>query len=161
MNENWVPLFSGILESSVWGKQTDPEVKVLWITLLALKDIHGHVRASIPGLAMFTGLEIDQVMKALKVLEGPDPMSRTKAYEGRRLIPINGEHGWKVVNHEKYRDMVSKKMKLERDRKAQAKHREKVSREYATAEAAYVKADGDGEHEKANEIVDGLLKNKE
>jgi hypothetical protein len=36
---NWTPLWSTIIDSSVWGESK--EVKILWITMLAKKDKNG------------------------------------------------------------------------------------------------------------------------
>lgn len=42
---------------------------------------------------------------ALAKLCSPDPFSRTKAYEGRRIEEVEG--GYQLVNHAKYRDKLS------------------------------------------------------
>lgn len=121
MNENWTPLFSGLVLSSVW--KLDDTTRIVWITMLALKDYSGVVSCSLPGLASLAGKSIDETVKALEVLAAPDPMSRNQDNEGRRIKEI--EHcKWKILNHEYYRD----KMASEKRRAYQAKKQ----REYRT-----------------------------
>lgn len=92
-------LFSDILHSTVW--RTDMHVKIVWITMLAMSDRHGQVSSSIPGLADAAKVSLQQCMEALEILSSPDPFSRTKDFEGRRIADIDG--GWLLLNYEKYR----------------------------------------------------------
>ena len=99
----YTKLFNSILASSVW--QTSLEVKVLWITLLAMADKDGLANASIPGLAKIAGLSIEATEEGLEELLSPDKYSRTKSNEGRRIEVADG--GWKLLNHAKYRAQMS------------------------------------------------------
>ncbi len=99
---SYVKLFESILDSTVW--QEDLHVKVVWITMLAMKDIDGVVHASIPGLAKRAGVTTPQCEEALAKFLGPDPYSRTKTNDGRRIAEVDG--GWEVLNHDKYRDLL-------------------------------------------------------
>lgn len=100
MSETFVKLFGSILESTVWGQPA--EVRLVWITMLAMADSRGRVYASIPGLAHRARVDVPDVERALAVFLAPDPYSRTPDYEGRRVEPIDG--GWRLLNHGKYRD---------------------------------------------------------
>jgi hypothetical protein len=108
---SFVKLFGSILDSSVW--QQPATTKVVWITLLAMSDKGGDVTASIPGLAARAGVTLEECQKALEYLQTPDPFSRTKEDEGRRIKEITG--GWLIINHPKYRELVSKEIKREND----------------------------------------------
>lgn len=99
---SYVKLFGSILDSTVWLEEL--HVKVVWITILAMKDVDGHVEASVPGLARRAGVTIAQCEDALAKFLAPDPYSRTKDYEGRRIEVIEG--GWRVLNHDRYRDQM-------------------------------------------------------
>jgi hypothetical protein len=96
---SYAKLDSGILHSSVWA--SDLATRVLWVTILALKDEFGFVPASKSGLQRAANVTIEEFEKALLVLESPDPDSRTPDYDGRRVSKCDG--GWIVLNHDKYR----------------------------------------------------------
>lgn len=119
MNQ-WTKLFSGILQSTVW--QEPMPTKIVWITMLALKDSEGRVEASIPGLAHVAGVALEECEKALERFLSPDPYSRSKEHEGRRIREIEG--GWQVLNHFKYRDEKSD-YRREYNRRKQAEYRAK------------------------------------
>ncbi len=99
-------LDSGIVDSSLWSQ---PEcTRVVFTTMLAMKDQNGFVAASRSGLKRRCNLISDptgeKFDEAIKCLESPDPESRTKAFDGRRIEAIEG--GWMVLNHKKYRDFT-------------------------------------------------------
>lgn len=77
-------------------------MRLVWITLLAMKDAEGEVHGSIPGIGHLAGVSTEQADQALQRLMQPDPYSRTKDNEGRRIATIPG--GWRVLNHALYRD---------------------------------------------------------
>lgn len=97
----YTKVYKSILSSSVW--RGSKELKVLWTTMLVMADKDGFVEATVPGLAHFAGLSVQETLESLHVLLSPDEFSRTKAYEGRRVEEIEG--GWLIFNHSKYRDM--------------------------------------------------------
>ncbi len=116
-------LFGSIVTSTIWRE--DKETKILWITMLALKDKNGLVEGSVPGLADMARLTIDETVAALEKLRSPDPYSRTQEREGRRIDDVEG--GWVVINHRKYRDKMNADERREYLRVKQAEHRAKVS----------------------------------
>jgi hypothetical protein len=93
-------LFNTIITSSIWGE--DDKTRIVWITMLALQDADGKVDAAIPGLADMARVSLEDCRKALQILLNPDPDSRSKEYEGRRIKEIDG--GWLILNAEKYRN---------------------------------------------------------
>lgn len=105
----WTPLWSSIVDSSVWGE--DKDVKILWITMLAKKDKHGMVEMSLPGLARSAVLTLEECRRALDVLLAPDPHSRTSANDGRRVESVEG--GWFILNHLQYREITKKLIQRE------------------------------------------------
>jgi hypothetical protein len=96
----YTPLFQSIITSSIWNE--DDQTRIVWISLLALADAEGKVEGSIAGIAPVARVTIQQCEKALKKLRSPDPYSRTKDDEGRRIKEIDG--GWLILNHNKYRE---------------------------------------------------------
>lgn len=97
----YTKLDSSIIDSSIWAED-DTTVKV-WLTILAMKDQYGYVAASIVGLAGRARKTVPETQAALAKLMSPDPYSRTKDDEGRRIREVDG--GWVVINHSKFREM--------------------------------------------------------
>lgn len=107
-------MWSSILNSTVWAESK--EVRLLWITMLAMKDQDGLVESSLVGLAKQAGLSFEETKEAIVVLESPDQRSEIhQEYDGRRVKRVEG--GWLVLNHLKYRDEIAKLR--ERQRKAE------------------------------------------
>lgn len=121
----YTKLFSELIMSTVW-RESD-HVRILWITLLALKDRYHKVNASLPGLADAAKITMTECEEALKILSSPDPYSRTKDFEGRRIEKCDG--GWLVLNGEKYRQKLSAADRREYQRVKQAEYREKRKQE--------------------------------
>jgi len=115
-------LDSGIVLSSIWAQ---PEyIRVVWTTILALKNQNGFIATSYSGLQrtcnLLDDIEGKKFANSIAYLEGPDPDSRTKEFDGRRIQRIEG--GWIVLNHQKYRDFLYSDHP---DAIRQRKHREK------------------------------------
>jgi len=95
---SYTPLFASLVNSTIWRE--DDKTRILWITMLAIKDRDNLVEASIPGLASLANMSIPECEKALQSLMSPDPYSRTKENEGRRVTEVDG--GWFIINGNKY-----------------------------------------------------------
>jgi hypothetical protein len=98
-------LFGSIITSSIWCQ--DDVVLRVWIAMLALCDATGVVEGTVPGFANLARVTVPKLIKALAILTNPDPHSRTKDLEGRRLVEIPG--GWQIVNYVAYRDRAQGK----------------------------------------------------
>lgn len=99
----YTKLFASIVASTVWD--TPPAVTKVWVTMLAIADKDGIVQASVPGLAHFARVARDDAAEALRLFMAPDPDSRTPENEGRRIEAVEG--GWRLLNHGKYRELMS------------------------------------------------------
>lgn len=95
----YTKLFSSITDSTVW-REPD-RTRLVWITMLAMADADGYVAASVPGLADRARVPLGDCLTALDAFRAPDEWSRTKEYEGRRIMDVDG--GWQLLNHGKYR----------------------------------------------------------
>lgn len=104
----------------------DDKTRIVWITMLAIADKNGEVQGSIPGLARIAGVPVEDCRAAIAKFLAPDPDSRTKDDEGRRIEEIDG--GWALLNHNKYRDMASKDEQREAEARRKARYREKLNR---------------------------------
>lgn len=130
---SWTPLFSDIVDSSVWG--LDHPTRIVWITMLAKKDLNGEVRMSVPGLARAAVVSLEECQRALVVLMSPDPLSRTKDHEGRRIEEVEG--GWRILNHFKYRDKIGEhKKEYQRHYMREYRKRRKLAAEVDGARSA-------------------------
>lgn len=92
-------VWAKILDSSIWME--DKETRLVWITLLAMKDKDGIIQASKKNLAHRARVEPEECERALEILLNPDEETCTQEYEGRRIKEIEG--GWLILNHDKYR----------------------------------------------------------
>ncbi len=116
---SYTKLFSSIVTSTIWRE--DDKTRILWITMLALKNRHGQVNGSVPGLAALANIATEDCRAALIRLASPDLDSRTKEFEGRRITVIDG--GWQILNHAKYRNAMSEDERREYQRLWQQKKR--------------------------------------
>ena len=115
----YTKLFNSILMSSVWEESA--ETRIVWVTLLALSDQHGHVDGTVKSLARVSRVSIAACQRAVDTFLNPDPADRSGVDEGRRLTPEQG--GWLIVNHATYRTRMSLDERRDRDklRKRQAR----------------------------------------
>jgi hypothetical protein len=107
-----------IIQSSIWNESSD--IRIVWITLLAIKDEHGYVRGDTFTIARMANVEPDVAELALKKFQEPDPLSHTPENEGRRIAKAPG--GWIVLNHDLYRER--NRTEYNREYKRRQRHRE-------------------------------------
>lgn len=119
----FIKLFGSILDSTVW--QEDLATKVVWITMMAMADRDGLVEASVPGLAKRAGVGLDECETALGKFRSPDPYSRTRDFEGRRIEDLEGGGGWRLLNYQKYRSKMSPEERKAYKRQKQAEYRQR------------------------------------
>lgn len=117
----YTKLFTDILTSTIWGE--DDKTRIVWITMLALRDRNHKVSASIPGLARQANVDLESCEAAVRKLESPDPYSRSKEHEGRRIEAVDG--GWMILNGEKYRSKMNDDERREYQRNKQAEYRKR------------------------------------
>jgi hypothetical protein len=140
----YTKLFQSILDSTIW--QESKETRLVWITMLAMVDRDGIVRASVPGLADRAKVGIEECKAALIKFKQPDEYSRSKEYDGRRIVDADG--GWLLLNHAKYRAQLSAEERRDYQRVKQAQYRQRKKINAGTplpGEAAYVKAEARGD----------------
>lgn len=121
MSMTFTKLFSSITESTIWVE--DHETRIVWIAMLAMTDRKGRVWGSIPGLANRARVSVDGCRKAIHTFLSPDPDSRTKEEEGRRIREIDG--GWQLINYLKYREIRDQESVREQTAKRVAAHRKR------------------------------------
>ncbi len=94
---SYLPLDRDLLTSSTWATGTPAQIKV-WIYLLLQADPRsGIVEDAAPAIALRCGLSLAEVEGALDWLAAPDPHSRTKDHDGRRIAM--GPDGILILNY--------------------------------------------------------------
>jgi hypothetical protein len=103
MSAGFTMVYSSIYDGTLMNKWPAAAV---FATLLPLADKNGDIDLNPELIAFKTGWPIQELLKGIEQLMQPDPLSRTKDKEGRRLELIDPERpwGWHVVNHKLYRE---------------------------------------------------------
>jgi len=104
----------------------DDHTRIAWFALLAMADRNGEVQASIPGLANIARIPVESARAAILKFLSPDPDSRTKDDEGRRIQEIKG--GWLLINHAEYRQLASDLDRKQKAAERQQRVRDKITR---------------------------------
>ena len=149
--KSWAPIWSTIVDSSIWC-EPDYVVKV-FLTMMALKDADHICRLTAFNLAQRAHKTEAEVLEALRILASPDTKRiEPQEFEGRRIQAV--EEGWLVLNGEKYRDLVRAEMKRARNRRAQAAWRDRHKKTANDErERRFVAAYEEGDDAKADRIA--------
>lgn len=116
---SYAKLHREILDSTIWLE--DLHIKVVWVTMLAMRDNRNEVQASIPNLARRAGVTVEQCKEAIEKFKSPDPYSRSQDFEGRRIEDVRG--GWKLLNGAYYQKRRSAEEKRAYDKLYRDKER--------------------------------------
>ena len=95
---SYFPLDRDVLSSSLWAQGTPAQFKVFSYLLLSANPRTGIVEDADPAVALRCGLPLDVTVAALDWLASPDPFSRTKDHEGRRIERLP-QGGIRVLNY--------------------------------------------------------------
>lgn len=124
MGKGYTKLFQKILDSTIWRE--DDKTRIVWITMLAMSDQDGVVEAPMPNIADRARVDIPACKAALEKFISPDEYSRTTEFEGRRIEKVG--NGYKLLNHKKYREMMSLEHRREYKRVKAQEYREEIRR---------------------------------
>ena len=129
MAETWTRLLSSITDSSVWFE--DDKTLRVWIAMMAMSDRDGYVWASVLGVANRAQVTVEQARAALDKFMGPDPESRSKDFDGRRVEEV--DRGWLLLNKVRFRDMRDEddRRRKERERKRAQREKKRHPENYA------------------------------
>lgn len=114
-------LFASTFTGSMVG--SGPVVFATWGYAIA-HAVDSQVELNPVLLSAVLGCPQEQVTAAIGVLCAPDPNSRSKADEGRRLVR-EGQFAYRVVNHAKYNAMRHEGDRREYNRIKQQEHRDR------------------------------------
>jgi len=114
-------MYKGSMITAGW------EAIVTMQQLIILADQEGDVEMTPQALSNTTTIPLEHIEKGLEALILPDPMSRSKSNEGRRIILMDEDRpwGWHLVNYKYYVGLASKADKKIKDRDRQRANREK------------------------------------
>ena len=115
-------IFDSMYEGTLYGHW---EALVTFQQMIVLCDADGIIDMTPQAIAARTSIPLEIIEKGMKILEAPDPYSRTPDQEGRRieLIDAHRPWGWHIVNHEKYMRMQDADMVRAQTRERVRKHR--------------------------------------
>lgn len=82
-----------MLLGSLWG--FSPQAKILWITMMLMRDEDDRVDAAVCGLAARAHLSTAETEEALAELLAPDPYSECPDFDGRRIEVC--DRGWRML----------------------------------------------------------------
>ena len=108
-----------IVQSSIWNESSD--TRIVWLTMLAIKDETGYVRGTAETLARIANVPLELTKEALVKFTEPDPSSHTPDHEGRRITDAPG--GWLVLNSDLYRGQDERERHREYMREYMRKYR--------------------------------------
>jgi hypothetical protein len=95
-------LFASCFTGSMSG--SGPQTFAVWVYILANADSEGCLELNPKIVAVAIGMPTDEVKAILEKLQQPDPESRSKDQDGKRLIK-KGEFLYEIVNYKKYREI--------------------------------------------------------
>ena len=159
----WAPLWSPIVDSSLW--EEDGDVVKVFVTLLATKDSDHVCRLDPYRMAKKCNFRMPdgsvdevKVLDILKLLASPDKRRRIKQeFDGRRIKAV--EDGWLVLNGEKYREAIRKikRKQQQADNQRAYRERQKLRGKPLPGEAAALAAEARGDRNGADAITSAAL----
>jgi len=120
-------VFGQIFDSSI---AEDYNCRRMFMDLLILADRTGAVDMTHEAIARRTNVPLEQVRRYIAELCQPDPTSRSKREEGKRLVPLDSQRdwGWQIVNYQHYRVLKDEEARRSYFRDAQRKYRRRRKR---------------------------------
>jgi len=145
----YAPLDSEALFSSAFME--GPLPWAVWTAILASKDKDGLTSLNPTALARMWRVDEEEVQKAWDVHTSPDPKSKNKEYQGRRLIPTE-DGRWLVVSHAQYRERFREEKRREQLRLAKQRQREREKREKIFEKGAVQESEPSTEREQPEKV---------
>lgn len=128
---SYTPLDSSFLTSTMLKE--GPDVVAIWTLLLASTDKLGESLMQPAAAASLLRIPDDRAKKAFEILAAPDPDSRNKEHEGRRILPRE-DGKWFIVSAQKYQWLASRAAATIRQRKYDANKRAREGKEVEQCE---------------------------
>lgn len=115
-------VFSSMYDGTLYGHW---QAIVCFQQMIVLCDSDGVVDMTPQAMAARTSIPLEIIQDGLKILEQPDPYTRTPGEDGKRITRLDDHRpwGWRIVNHKAYRDMIALEDKRRADRERVAAKR--------------------------------------
>lgn len=115
-------LFASMYEGTLYGHW---QAIVTFQQMIVLCDADGLVDMTPQAIAARTSIPLEIIQEGVKILEQPDPYSRTPGEEGKRIALLDDHRpwGWRIINYHVYRDLVMAEDKRRADRERIAARR--------------------------------------
>ena len=119
----FTPLDSNFVFSTIVSE--GPDVVATWVLLLSTKDKFHESEMQPPAVAKLLGIPVERADAAFECLSSPDPRSRHREFDGRRIMR-QPAGTWLIVTGDKYQERASKaaaearKVKYARNKAARA-----------------------------------------
>jgi len=119
--------------------------------MIVLADADGVIDMTPRAIERRTGIPLEVIEEGIRVLERPDPDSRTPDDQGRRIARLDGHRswGWYLVNHEKYRKLQDSETVREQNRERKRRERERKRESQEGHELSRSVTEGHASHEKS------------
>ena len=118
----YAKIYEQIFDSSI---AEDWQVRHVFEDMIKLANRHGEVDMTHEAIARRTNVPLEIVKRAIAELENPDTRSRNPAKDGCRIERMDSHRdwGWRIVNHQFYRQLKTEEDKREAIAVRVAKHR--------------------------------------
>jgi len=117
-------VFNQIFDSSI---AENYELRHFFEDMLKLADSDGVVDKTPESISRRINLPLEKVVRFLNELSQPDPRSRSREHDGRRIIPLdsNRDWGWIIVMYQHYRSLRDEQSRRDYFRDAKRRQRER------------------------------------
>ena len=118
-------VFASLWQGSMIGRS---DLQLVFIYMLANCDAKGVFDQTPEVVSALTGLSLERVEEAIRILESPDPRSRTATDDGRRIVLLDKHRnwGWRIVNYVEYRNSRDEEQRKDQNREAARRYRERT-----------------------------------
>lgn len=122
----YAKLFSREVLMSSLTQYQPVENRGVFFMLIAAADKNGYVLGDDESIARVINVPMPTFSKALEAMMAPDAKSKSKEYDGRRIIRLEDSPGLFIVNYEKYSGIGSDEQRREYFRVKKAESRAKA-----------------------------------
>jgi hypothetical protein len=119
---SYTPLHSDFLTSTLLRE--GPDAVAVFMLVLASADKLGESSIQPSVAASLLRIKDERAEAAFAVLSAPDPKSRNKECEGRRIVPRD-DGRWFIVSHQRYQHLSSRAAATQRQRKYEERKSER------------------------------------
>ena len=149
-------LFASCFTGSMSG--SGAEMFAVWAYILANSGVDGDVELNPALIGAMIGMPKENVVSVINKLCQPDPNSRSKEQDGKRLIK-SGEFLYEIVNYQFYREMQNKKNQRDYMRKYMQNKRKNLMLNNVKNVSTQVEADVEVKVEENNTYIHTSPKN--